>query len=440
MTVGMIGRPIFLSLLALLFLAACSSNKDTAITGERIAVLKPEQALKPDAQLADQTLVLSAPVVNEAWPQAMGLPSGTLSNLAFTQKPEKAWSASIGEGSEDDARLLARPVAAEGLVYTIDSNAQVRAFRLKDGDRVWSRDLQPEDYDEAQFGGGLAYANGQLYVTTGYGSVVALNAKTGDVQWQHEYKEVLRTAPMVAGSRVFVVTADGQTHALSINDGSELWTHSGINESSMLLGNGVPVAVDDVLFVPYSSGELYAIRVQNGKTLWQQSLTSNRRAGGGMPALSDIKGSPALDSERVYAASNAGRMAAIDKRTGNALWDIDLASVDTPVIVDDTIVAVADRHTIVMIDRKSGRIRATYPLPKFEDEQNSKKPIYWSGPVIGDGVIWVVSSHGKMIGIDAVTGKQVARESLSDGTYLSPVLVEKTLLVITDDGRLTAYR
>jgi len=215
---------------------------------------------------------------------------------------------------------------------------------------------------------------------------------------------------------------------------------SGISEASTLIGTGVPSLADDVVFAPSNSGELYAVRVQNGKVLWQQSLAGSRHSGGALPTLSSIKGSPALDGDRVYAVSNGGRMAAVDKRTGNAVWDIDLASADTPVIVGDTIFVLSSQNTLVLIDRASGRIRGTYPLPRFADAENSKKPIYWTGPVVGNGIAWLASSRGMLVGIDAVTGERVFKSSLPDNAYLAPVIAQQTLLIVTDDGRLTAFR
>lgn len=425
-----------------LLLAACASDKNPPITGTRIPVLKQDDALKADASLADTPMTLPDDYANTAWPQAMGLPDGNIGrgNLALSQKPERAWSSSIGDGSDDNSKLTARPIAAEEMVFTLDSNAGVRAFKIKNGDRVWSRDLRPNHYDEAQFGGGLAYSEGRIYATTGYGIVAALDAKTGKVIWRHDVRGTLRSAPMVANGRLFVAAADGQMHALSTVDGNELWVQAGISEPSTLIGTGVPALADDVVFVPSNAGELYAVRVQNGKVLWQQSLAGSRHAGGALPTLSSIKGSPALDGDRVYAASNGGRMAAVDKRTGNAAWDIDLASADTPVIVADTIYVLSGQNTLVLVQRSSGRIRATYPLPRYADEENSKKPIYWSGPVIGNGIAWLVSSRGMLVGIDVKTGERTFKASLPDNAYLPPIIAQQTLLVVTEDGRLTAFR
>ena len=370
----------------------------------------------------------------------MGAVDGGLGNLAFTRTPQRVWSSSIGTGGNSDRHLLSRPVSADGRVYTIDTTATVRAFALADGSQLWSVDLTPDEIDEPQFGGGVAVTGDKLYVTTGYGTVALLDSTTGKTVWTHDAKAVLRGAPAVSGGRVFVPTADGQLIALSTTDGAQLWTQSASAEPTTLLGTSVPMVSDDVIYMPYTAGELYALRVQNGRTLWQQSLAGTRHDGGALEQISDIRGSPALDSRRVYAVGNGGRMVAVDRRTGNLAWDADLGGADTPVIAGDLICVLQNQNTLVLLDRTDGRVRATYALPKFEDEEKSKHPLYWSGPVVADGALWVVGSNGQLLGFDAASGTQIFNTDLPDAGWIAPVVVQRTMLVLTDDGRLTAYR
>lgn len=420
-------------------LAACSSDKDDKIQGDRIAVLKPAQALQVDSALKDTPLDLPEPYINSSWGEVMGAVDGSLGNLALNRTPQRVWSRSIGAGGTDDRHLLSRPVALGDRVFTLDADAEVRAFTLADGESLWSRNLTPESYDERQFGGGVAASGDRVFVTTGFGTVAALNAANGEIVWQKDLKTILRGAPAVAGERLFVTTDDGQTYALATTDGAQQWVHSGITEPATLLGEATPVVADEVAYIPYNSGELYAVRVQNGRTLWQQTLTGVRRQGGTLEAISTIAGSPAIDGKRVYAVSNSGRTVAVDRRTGNMAWDLDIGGNDTPIIAGDLLAILQTQNMLVLLDRSSGRVRATYPLPSFKDD-DKKHPIYWSGPVMADGILWVTGSNGQLRGIDAKTGEQTFKTDLPDKAWLAPIVVDKTLLVLTMDGRLSAYR
>lgn len=424
--------------IAVLLLNACSDDPADKITGTRIAVLTPAAKLAPDSS-ADETITVPEAVANDAWPQAMGKPDGTLGNMVLDRKLDRKWSASVGEGGDGRTKLMARPVVAGGVVYTLDTAASARAFSLKDGEVLWTRDLAPEDTDEDQFGGGVAVDDGHVYATTGYGEVISIEAATGKVEWRSDVRDVVRSAPMVYQGRVFAMTVMGQLYALNATTGQVLWTHSGISESSAILGSSTPVITGDVVIAPYNSGELYAVRVQNGRTVWSQSLAGSQSRGAA-PAMSDIKSSPAIDGDRVYAISHGGRMAAIDIRTGGGAWDADLAGIDTPILAGDVVYVLAESNTLVALDRADGRVKSVKELGKFEDDDSTEAALRWTGPVLGGGALWVANNMGQLVGIDPTNNSVVYDEHIGGSISLAPIVAQGTLLVLNDDGDLAAYR
>lgn len=430
---------ILLLLLVSLTLVACGSEPADKITGERVAVLSPAAKLAPDNVTDNENINIPDAMPNTAWPQAMGLPDASLGNLMLAKKPREAWQASIGDGASKRTKLMARPVVADGIVYTLDTAATVTALKLKNGDTSWSRPLAPDDIDEDQFGGGIAYDNATVYVTTGYGEVIALNAADGAQLWRVSVRDVVRSAPMVYQGRVFVMTVMGQLYALNASNGQVLWTHSGISESSAILGSSTPVIAGGVVVAAYNSGELYAVRVQNGRTVWSQSLAGagNRSAA---PAMSDIKSSPAIDGERVYAISHGGRMAAVDLRSGSSVWDADVAGIDTPILAGEVVFALAGSSTLVALDRATGRVLKVQELSKFEDDDSTNAALRWTGPVLAGGQLWVAASNGELVGFEASTLSESYRTDVGSGISLAPVVAAETLLVLTDNGTLVALR
>lgn len=428
-----------LLLVVLIFtVAACGSEPKDKITGTRVAVLSPAAKLTPDAG-EDSAAVVPDAVVNDAWPQAMGLQDAPLENSKIASKLHEKWRASIGAGAGKRTKLLSRPISANGFVFTLDTNATAKAISLKNGDVVWSQDLETENDDEDQFGGGLAYDDGHVYVTTGYGGVVALTADTGAIEWRASVRDVVRSAPMVYQGRVFVMTVTGQMYALNATSGQVLWTHSGISESSAILGNNTPVISGDVVIAPYNSGELYAVRVQNGRTVWSQSLAGSGSRGAA-PAMSDIKSSPAIDAERVYAVSHSGRMAAIDLRSGNGVWDADVGGIDTPILAGNSVYVLADGNTLVALDKTTGRVRKVKELSKFEDDDSTNSAVRWTGPVLAGGLLWVAGSTGQLLAFDAATLDQKQTLEIGSRMSLPPIVVRETLLALTDSGDLVALR
>src|SRR4029079_12561515 len=90
---------------------------------------------------------LPATDVIKAWPQTGYNTEHKLPNAAVDLRPKKAWQADIGAGSNSDSKLLAQPVSDGHMVYTMDSEGQVKAFDLKSGDRKWAFDTTPKDRD-----------------------------------------------------------------------------------------------------------------------------------------------------------------------------------------------------------------------------------------------------------------------------------------------------
>ena len=210
----------------------------------RIPVISLDEELKVDPTLATVPVVLPPPYRNPDWPQPGGYASNAMYHLAAPGRLRQVWDADAGKGSDIDSHIISSPVVAAGMVFTLDSEAHVFAFRTADGTPVWNRELAPNngvDYptlwgllgkhnniDPTKgMGGGVAYDDGKLFVTSGFGVVICLDAKTGKDIWRHELNMPIINAPVVNGGRLFVSTHDNHFYALAETDGRQLWDHHG---------------------------------------------------------------------------------------------------------------------------------------------------------------------------------------------------------------------
>jgi outer membrane protein assembly factor BamB len=433
-----------LALLALLGLAACETPdwlgapEAPPLPGERISVLRLEAALEPDPGIADLTVKLPRPWTNVGWPQAGGVPSHAMYHLELGDAARKLWAADIGEGSGDEQRLLARPVIADGRIFTMDAVAKVSAFDLATGKQQWSRKLTPEDEEEGAIGGGVSADEGLVFVTTGYGYVYALDQKSGEPAWSRRIGIPFRGAPTVAGGRVFVVTYDNQLYVLATQDGRQLWTHNGLPEEAGLIGSPSVAVSGDIAVVPYTSGELYAMRVENGRVIWNDQLIKSGRLTP-LSSLSEIRGSPVIDRGIVFAISHAGRMAAVDMRSGRRLWERDMEGMETPWVAGDFLYIVTTQGEVVCLARRGGRIRWVAQLPRYGNPEKKKDPIHWSGPVLASDRLILAGSNSELIAVSPYTGKILGRMKLSDGVAIPPVVANGRLYILTDGAELIAY-
>ena len=407
---------------------------------ERIAILTGESNLEVDATLANTPVVLPNPYRNKSWTQTGGNATKAIYHLEIADQLTQVWRRKIGDGNGAYQRLAAGPVAADGVVYAMDVDADVTAVNIETGRIIWSVDLDnDEEKSKVGFGGGVAYWNGSIYATTGYGYIVSLDAANGSENWRYEASIPLRNAPSVADGRVFAVTHDNRILALNASTGVEVWDQVGITESASMFGAASPAIDGETVVVALSSGELMALRTQNGRLLWQDSLSRTSRLTP-LATLADIDANPVIDRGRVYAVSHAGRMVAIDMRTGQRAWEGNIASINTPLVAGDFGFVVTVDAEIACIALTDGRVRWANQIQKFNDQEKRRDLISWTAPILAGDRIFVASTHGYLLTISPYTGEVISGTKLPAGVSTAPIIVDGTLILLSEDGELIAYR
>jgi outer membrane protein assembly factor BamB len=436
-----------LVLVSAMSLSACETfdqfltpGKKVDIRGERVSVLPGARVIDADPKLAGTAVVLPKPVVNADWPQPGGYADNVMHHLSATGELQRVWSTGIGSGSSKSSRLTASPVISGGKIFALDSETEVSAFDAKTGDRLWRSDLTPDDEDsEDGFGGGVAVDGGHVFVSTGFGFVASLDINTGKEVWRRTTTVPFRAAPVVNGGRVFVATQENQLLALAEDDGRVLWDHRGIAESAGILGSNSAAVSGDLVVVPYTSGELFALNVRNGKAAWSDTLA---RTGGLTPlsSLADITGRPVIDRGLVFANSHAGRLVAIDVRTGERVWTIDVGGTQRPWVVGDYVYVITDDAKVMCVRRADGRIRWIQQLAAWRNPDSHSGPITWSGPVLVSDRLVAVSSEGYAVSISPYTGETLGQIDIPDKAFIAPVVADNMVYILTDDARLTALK
>ncbi len=435
-----------LAVLLGLALGGCSTvtglfegEKDLPLPGDRISVLLNQRTLSADPKLANKPILLPPPQPNADWPQVGGYPNHAMHHMQAPDTLKEAWSVDIGAGTDDDERLAAPPVVADGRVYAIDSASVVSAYTIANGDRLWKIDLTPDEEDEGHIAGGIAYDQGRIFVSTGFAQVIALDARTGAEIWRQPVSGPMRAAPTVRGGRVFVLTVDNKLFAINAENGQGLWTHSGVAETASLLGSASPAVGGGVVIAPYTSGDLAALNVESGRLLWQESLSSIKRTDV-VSNLAHIRGYPVIDRGRVIAISHGGIMAAIDLRSGRRLWQKEIGGLQSPWVAGDYIFVITNDAEIAAVSRNDGRIHWVRTLPRYEDPEDQEGPIIWTGPILVSDRLIAAGSHGKALAISPYSGRFLGSVELPDGVSVPPIIAGGSVYFLADNADLVAYR
>ncbi len=436
--------PLVALLAASLALSGCNVLKrgkgKTPTVGDRLPVLVFDTGIEADPALAGLPLALPPVVRNPNYAQPGGAADRGTGHLEAPTAPSLAWSASIGAGSSARARLAAPPVVADGRVLAVDSQAMAIALDAATGRQLWRAPVaRQRQGGTVAFGGGISVGEGRAVATSGYGVVTAFDPETGRQLWQTELGVPLRGAPAIALGRVFVLSQDNQLFCLNAQTGERVWDIAGTVEVAGLLGVATPTVAQGTVVAGFSSGELNAVLASNGRTVWQDSLARTARATA-IQSLADIDASPVIDRDRVFAIGHGGRMVALDLPSGQRVWERNFAGVSTPWVAGDWVFALTVDGQLVAVARGDGRVRWVTQLPQFRRMKSRRGDVRWFGPVLASDRLWVTGSTGRLAWLDPQSGAVGGEIELDDPVFLPPVVADGTIYVLTDRGRLLAFR
>jgi outer membrane protein assembly factor BamB len=437
-----IQRPAIVAGALAALLAGCAGDgkKTTPTVGERMPILTViESGTTVDPALAGVSVVLPPSFANPEWAQVGGSASKSYGHLALPENPTKAWTGSV-TGASNSARLGAAPVIGGNKLFAVGSDGTITAFDKTTGARIWSTSAEmSDDMRPSAFGGGVSFDNGRLYSTNGAGEAKAINAETGEVIWKVKPAGPLRGSPTIAFGQIYVMTQDNQILALSAVNGESVWEESGSATQSGVFGVAAPAAGQGTVIAGYSSGELSAYRYENGRTLWSDAL-ARTNISTRVSSLTDIDADPIIDSGRVYALGQGGRMAAYELLTGQRIWELNLAGISTPAIAGEWIFTLTDDARMLAISRSSGKVRWITQLQRWRDEKDKEGPIFWTGPVLAGGNLWVASSRGEVWKLSVGEGSAQLFAELKQPVSLPPVVAGGHLYVLDDSGAIHAWR
>jgi outer membrane protein assembly factor BamB len=227
--------------------------------------------------------------------------------------------------------------------------------------------------------------------------------------------------------------------AMNAADGKVIWDHRGIAETAAILRSNSAAVEGDLVIAPYSSGELFALRADNGRVLWSDTLS---RGGQLTPlaSVSDIAAKPVIDRGLIFAISHRGRFVAINARTGERTWTIDVGGTQRPWVAGEFVYVVTDEAKVLCVTRATGKIRWTRQLTAFENEKSKRGPITWTGPVLASDRLIVASSNGQALALSPFDGTTISEIAISGGAFIAPIVARNTVYLLTDNAGLYAYR
>jgi outer membrane protein assembly factor BamB len=216
-----------------------------------------------------------------------------------------AWSAQVGEGH---ASLV--PLAVAGRVFVAGKSGTVAALDAATGKDVWRLNLA------TPLAAGVGSDGQMAAVITGNNQLVAI--ADGRELWRVRLPARSFTTPLVAGQRVFVLTADRTVTAFDGKTGARLWSQNRPAEPLVLSQTGALLAVGDTL-VAGLSGRLAGLNPVNGAVRWEAPV-ANARGTNEVERLVDIVGPVSRIGNSVCARAYSAAVGCVDASRGTVVW------------------------------------------------------------------------------------------------------------------------
>lgn len=303
--------------------------------------------------------------------------------------------------------------AADGMVALIDAASGQERWRAQAG---------------AALNAGVGSDGSMAAVVTVDNDLVALAG--GKVLWKQRLLADTYTAPLVAGRRVFVQSADRTVTAWDGQSGRRLWIQQRQAEALVLKRPGVLLPVGDTL-VTGLGGRLVGMNPANGSSRWEVPISAPRGTND-VERLVDLTGGASRVGDSVCARAYYATVGCVDTARGTLAWSKPAVGV-AGLGGDDRSVFGTEANGVVSAWRRSDGERV------------------WSTERLRNRVLTAPLAAGRalLIGEDTGTLHVLSREDgavfnrlTPDGSAIvaTPVLSGNTVVVVTRNGGVFGYR
>ena len=280
-------------------------------------------------------------------------------------------------------RIVGSPAVSDGVVVFGSTNYNIYGLDAKTGEELWHVATNQAVMGAATIHEGIAYIGG------GDGRMFAIDIHTGKVKWSFdELKNYVLTRPLVYDNKLYFGTWDTHFYSLNLADGSLVWKwNNGKGNPKLSPASVWPVAANGKVFITAPDRYFTCLDAETGAEVWRTNAYKVRETVG----LSE-------DGKTVYS---------------KCMWD-----------------------TIVALDAASDDVQLRWAShADFGYEHNPAMPLE------KDGILWVSTKNGLLLGMDAQTGEVRWRHKIGNSILNTPLpLSGKDCIFTSSEGTITYIR
>jgi outer membrane protein assembly factor BamB len=263
------------------------------------------------------------------------------------------------------------------------------------------------------------------------GWVLALEAASGKELWRSHVNSELLSAPAISPAVVVMRSVDGRLHGFDARTGKVLWSVEQQVPRLSLRGTAIPVIAKEIAISGFDNGKVMAVSLTTGDTLWDTALASPHGRTE-LDRLVDIDSAVSVVGDNVFATGFQGRTAMLALDSGQIWWAHDMSSYSGLGTDEENLYVTQSDGVVVAMRQRDGS-------ELWRNDKLKRRGL--STPAVTSSAVAVADYQGYLHWLDKTTGELVARERV--GKYRTsnpPVAVKDTVIVLTDSGKLAAFR
>jgi outer membrane protein assembly factor BamB len=249
--------------------------------------------------------------------------------------------------------------------------------------------------------------------------------------WREKLGALSFTAPLVAGERVFVMTADRSVTAFDGRSGRRLWTYTRSGDIPLAVRQySVMLAVGNTLVVGIS-GRLVGLDPLNGSLRWESPIATARGTND-VERLVDLVGRVSREGDVVCARAFQTAIGCVNAVRGNLLWSKPADGAQGVHGDADFVFGTESDGKVIAWRRADGEKAWTSERLKYRG---------LTAPLAIGRTVAVGDASGLVHFLSRQDGSLMNRMS-TDGSAIAaaPVVVGNTLVVVTEKGGVFGFR
>ena len=408
------------TILLISFLLVQSCSNDERLEGYRLSVLEEQKFYETSKK--NYRLALGKPKKNSSWTHGGGQASHSLGNIAFSAEGKFTSHTKVKAGPKG---TYSEPVFQNNQIFIMTPNGYIVVYNER-GEFLWELSILPEGIGlKNDIYGGLAINKDRLAVTSSLGELLLISVSKRRVVWRYNFKRPFRSAPIFHKGFIFAVTGDDIAVSFDLN-GKLRWTKKGPQKNTKVFATVSPAALGNKVLFPFSGGSLIALNAVNGIQLWEVNL-ENSDIGSASSSLGDFASDPVVVGSTIYAVGAFGETFATNTN-GKVLWRNNIQS-SGRLIVSGNAAFYSSNKSLGRLNSKNGKI-------VFLTNFAGKKWVKYNGPILLQNKLLVLATDKFAYWFSPEDGSLVSREKIGSKISSPPIVVNKKLMFVSEEGML----